>query len=93
MDIDQITGIHERPTTAVPTTKFLFHSWCCMDRREFVKGSAGAVVGTALTKGKALANSKDGYVIENAQIAWRIEKSANGIRSVSLENRLDENFR
>jgi hypothetical protein len=59
-----------------------------MDRREFVKGSAGAVVGTALSKGKALANSKDGYVIENAQIAWRIEKSANGIRSVSLENRL-----
>jgi hypothetical protein len=59
-----------------------------MDRREFVKGSALAVVGAALTQGKASAVSKREFVLENEQMAWRIETSASGLRSTSLENRL-----
>jgi hypothetical protein len=59
-----------------------------MDRREFVKGGALAVVGTALANRTASAVSSRQFVLENAQIAWHLESTEKGIRSVSLENRL-----
>ena len=59
-----------------------------MDRREFIKGSALAVAGAALKQVKASTTSRREFVVENAQLAWRLESSAHGIRSVSFENRL-----
>lgn len=46
------------------------------------------MVGAALTQGRASAVAKRQFVLENAQMAWRIETCAAGIRSSSLENRL-----
>jgi hypothetical protein len=59
-----------------------------MDRREFVKGSAFAVVGAALTKGSAAGFARHEFALENAQIAWHLESSSSGIQSVGLENRI-----
>ena len=59
-----------------------------MDRREFVKGTALTVAGVALKPLNASVNSKREFVVENRQLAWRLATTANGIRSVGLENRM-----
>jgi hypothetical protein len=59
-----------------------------MDRREFVKRTALTVAGAALKPLNASIKSKREFVIENGQLAWHVATSANGIRSVGLENRM-----
>jgi hypothetical protein len=50
-----------------------------MRRREFLKSGALAVTGAALQRLDATTGHRQ-FVLENKQLAWRLEADSNGIR-------------
>ena len=59
-----------------------------MDRRGFLKGGALAAVTAALQPPTANARQQTReFVLKNDQMAWRLQSTTNGIRSVAFENR------
>ncbi len=58
-----------------------------MDRRDFLKGSAIAA-GAGLVQTTAGAPARRAFLLENKQLAWELESTAGGIRSVGFQNRI-----
>ena len=58
-----------------------------MIRRDFLKGGALAVAGAGLQKFGAAATQRS-FVLENKQLAWRLEAGQDGIGPIGFENRL-----
>ncbi len=59
-----------------------------MDRRQFLRGSALAATGAGLIQiGGASPHGRQ-FVIENDRLAWRLEATDDGIRSVAFQNRI-----
>ena len=56
-----------------------------MDRRQFLKESALAL---GLTQTASTQSERREWLLENSQVAWRLEQAADGIRSVGFENRI-----
>ena len=60
-----------------------------MDRRGFLKGGALAAVTAALKSPTANAREHTrAFVLKNDQMAWHLQSTAEGIRSVAFENRI-----
>jgi hypothetical protein len=58
-----------------------------MIRRQFLKSGAVAATGAILREPVRSADNRP-FFLENSHLAWRLESSPDGIRSVALQNRL-----